>query len=294
MTGGSLAPLSSLPASDRIELRMPDERDRDLIRDASTDDLIPKITSVPDEWTPAEGQAFIDRQGQRPVEGSGWSLTIVDRIEDRPVGNLFVFLLNRNLGCADLGYWVGPSCRGRGYAAEAAALAADWIPDEFGTEQVTAYIDPENIGSLRTAERSGFRQIGVNERWEFTGEDLRPMTVWRRGPGGPESELGKLELRMWQDDYRGDSRWFEPHLHDRFVEHGCSGKLWTRQTIIEQDIGAIAVEFPFIDLHVEQIDEVSWIVTYLAVQPERTCRRASLWQRTGDGWRLRFHQGTPV
>lgn len=288
-------PHPAFPTSDRIELRMPDQRDRDLVVDAGTDPLIPVITSVEAHGTAADADAFIARQQGRIDEGRGWSLTVVDRSTDTPVGNLFISAFCHQLGGVEVGYWIGPSHRGHGYAAETLGLIRDWAPDALGVDRLTLYIDPENTPSLRTAERAGFVHETHHDRWERVGDEFRPMTVWRHGaPTAERSELGVLETRMWLNGYRDDTRWFEHHLHQDFVEHGCSGVLWTRPKIVAQDIGPIAVELPFTDLTLTQVDADTWMLTYLAIQPDRTCRRMSLWQRTPDGWRMRFHQGTPV
>ena len=288
-------PHPALPISDRIALRVPDERDIALIIDASHDPLIPVITTVEANSTHEQAGAFITRQQGRAGEGRGWSLTIVDRLTDTPVGNVFISAFCYQLGCVEVGYWVGPSHRGHGYAAETLGLVRDWAPEALGVDRLTLYIDPENAPSLRTAERAGFVREVEHDRWERVGDEFRPMTVWRHGATTAErSELGVLESRMWLNGYRDDARWFEHHLHRDFSEHGCSGTLWTRPKIVAQDIGPISVELPFTDLHLDQIDVDTWMLTYVAIQPDRTCRRMSLWQRTPDGWRLRFHQGTPM
>jgi ribonuclease HI len=36
------------------------------------------------------------------------------------------------------------------------------------------------------------------------------------------------------------------------------------------------------------------LVTYTAVRGDVRSRRSSVWLAHGDGWRLRFHQGTPA
>jgi len=290
-----LAPLRSLPSSERVALRLPNSGDVALIIDASTDPLIPLITSVEANCTEPQAREYIDRQNGRPAEGQGWSLIIVDRESNTAVGNAFVSCRALELGGLDIGYWTGPSHRGHGYAAEALGLMRDWAPEEFGVDRLTLYIDPENTASLRTAERAGFRKEDTHDRFELVGDEFRPMTRWAYGAGRAEPTLiGRLEYRMWLDEYRGDPRWFDHHLHEDFVEHGCSGKLWTLEEITSTPLSGIKVELPFTDQRVRHISDDTWMLTYLAVQPERTCRRMSVWQNTPGGWRMRFHQGTPI
>jgi len=284
-----------LPRSDRLEFRLPSEADVELVCDASTDRLIPLITSVEANSTPKQALDFVTRQLGRPTEGSGWSLTIVDRATATPVGNAFVSCHTLDLGGITMGYWIGPSHRGHGYAGEALTVLRDWAPTEFAIDRMTLFIDPENIASLRTAERAGFVNESLHENFELVGTEFRPMTQWGHGPGAAEPvTLGVLERHMWLDEYRGDSRWFDHHLHDDFVEHGCSGKLWTREEIIATPLTEIQVALPLSEQHVRRISDDTWMLTYTAVQPHRTCRRMSLWQVTAGGWGMRFHQGTPI
>lgn len=196
----------------------------------------------------------------------------------------------------ELGYWIAPSHRGRGHATAALEAARDWALTEFGVDRLTLYIDPENGPSLRTAERAGFQLETTYDRWERVGDEFRPMTVWGYGPGRPEpTHIGRLEYRMWLNDYRGDFRWFDHHLHADFVEHGCSGVLWTRERIVGTPVDEdIVVQLPLAHQQLRQIAPDTWMLTYVAHQPDRSCRRVSIWQEVAEGWRMRFHQGTRI
>lgn len=291
-----LPDITEFPSSERIELRIPDERDVDLVVDASTDTLIPLITTVPQNCSARQALEFIGRQQGRPVEGLGWSLTIVDPASGVAVGNVFVSCTALELGAVELGYWVGPSHRGRGHASEALSAVRDWAVTDLGADRLTLYIDPDNAPSLRTARRAGFQYETTYDRWERVGEEFRPMTVWSSGPGRPESaHVGRLETRMWLNDYRGDARWFDHHLHADFVEHGCSGAVWTRGRIVSAPVDeVIVIRLPLDDQQLRQLASDTWMLTYVAHQPDRSCRRVSIWQELSEGWRLRFHQGTPL
>ena len=62
---------------------------------------------------------------------------------------------------ADVGYWVFPAFRGRGYARRALVLlcpaAFDSIEDLV---EISAHIEPDNAASLQTAAAAGFREAG--------------------------------------------------------------------------------------------------------------------------------------
>ncbi len=61
-------------------------------------------------------------------------------------------------GRARITYLIGSGFRGNGYAAEAVAAYTDYFFSKYpGIREVTAAINPENLPSIRTAERAGYR-----------------------------------------------------------------------------------------------------------------------------------------
>lgn len=100
-------------------LRPFNKGDAPLIQDASSDPLIPLITTVPRNGTRKEISDFIERQHHRLIERSGYSFAIADAISDQALGQIGLWLKNSNHGRASIGYWVGPSHRNRGIASAA-------------------------------------------------------------------------------------------------------------------------------------------------------------------------------
>ena len=71
----------------------------------------------------------------------------------------------------ELGYGIDPELWGRGYATEAAraALAHGW--ETLGFERVVSLIHPQNVASIRVAERLGERRVATVP-WPEGGADL--------------------------------------------------------------------------------------------------------------------------
>lgn len=80
---------------------------------------------------------------------------------------------------------------------------------------------------------------------------------------------------------------------------GASGAVYRRDYVIEvvtqryatgadPDDRAWAVD----DFAVRRITDDVWLACYLLQQGERRSRRSTLWERTPDGWRALYHQGT--
>jgi hypothetical protein len=87
-------------------------------------------------------------------------------------------------------------------------------------------------------------------------------------------------------------------LADDFEEFGSSGRVWSRELIIEslafEDYQPIAME----DFKCDRIAEGLALVTYRSVRTdtrsgERSMAlRSSIWIEKSGEWRMRFHQGT--
>jgi RimJ/RimL family protein N-acetyltransferase len=61
-------------------------------------------------------------------------------------------------GCVEIGYGLAPSGRGSGYAAEA-AVALLGLAAHHGMTRVVAATTPDNVASMRTLVRVGFRLV---------------------------------------------------------------------------------------------------------------------------------------
>lgn len=89
----------------------------------------------------------------------------------------------------EVGWGLHPDAQGKGYGVEAATAAMDYAFDVLGWTEVIHCIDPDNIPSIRLAERVGSRNLGPTrlpppfhelamDRWGQSREDWRAR---RRG-----------------------------------------------------------------------------------------------------------------
>lgn len=69
----------------------------------------------------------------------------------------------------ELGWTLGRASWGKGYATEAARRCLAYAFDEMGREHVISLIDPQNVNSIRVAERLGY---AVEGEWEYDGHRL--------------------------------------------------------------------------------------------------------------------------
>jgi len=70
-------------------------------------------------------------------------------------------------GEVNVGYYLFPAARGKGYASRAVELLLLHLERDTGHTAATLAIDPENVRSLRLARRLGFVQKGEVEKGLF-------------------------------------------------------------------------------------------------------------------------------
>lgn len=91
----------------------------------------------------------------------------------------------------EFGYTVYTAYRRRGIAAEAAQALMDWAAQQPGVERFVLSISPENVASLRVAEKLGFVRIS---EWidEVDGEEwvFERVVVKTADSGRPTADSG--------------------------------------------------------------------------------------------------------
>ncbi|MBC9714736.1 GNAT family N-acetyltransferase [Streptomyces sp. TRM66268-LWL] len=153
--------------------------DLPLVREASEDDHIPLITTVPSPYSEPAGIAFIERQWSRATTRAGYTFVIVTS-DGRPVGQVGLWLKDLDEGRASLGYWVVKSARGQGAAAAAVDAVVGWALRDLRIPRLELWVEPWNTASVRTAERSGFQREGLLRGWQQVGNERRDMFMYAR------------------------------------------------------------------------------------------------------------------
>ena len=171
--------LPRLEAGDFV-LREFRDTDLELIREASSDPLIPLITSVPSDYSEATGLAFIERQQGRLTSREGYAFVIASRADDRAIGAIGVWIRNIDLGRAAVGYWLGSSARGHGAAAAALLAVSEWALENLEIVRLELYVEEWNVASWRTAEKGGFVREGLLRKWELIGGEWKDLYVYSK------------------------------------------------------------------------------------------------------------------
>jgi RimJ/RimL family protein N-acetyltransferase len=155
----------------RIRLRGFREDDLEALYAVHSDPRVMRYWSFP-AWTElAQARERLDnaRAGRDPQRLLCWAIAGND--DDRLLGGVTLFAIDRTQGRAEIGYVLNADHWGRGLAREALQLALAHAFGSLGLRRVEADIDPRNSASCVLAERMGFVREGVlRERWQVAGE----------------------------------------------------------------------------------------------------------------------------
>jgi RimJ/RimL family protein N-acetyltransferase len=78
----------------------------------------------------------------------------------------------------EIGWVLARWAQGKGYATEAARAAIGWGDGHFSPSRTTCIIGPENLSSIRVAEKCGYKDLQLTE---YKG---KPTMVFVREAGG--------------------------------------------------------------------------------------------------------------
>jgi ribosomal-protein-alanine N-acetyltransferase len=160
-----------------VALRERRESDVATVQEASRDPQIPLITAVASTDDEAEALASIARQHDRLRTRTGYVFAIADNT-DRAIGHIGMSSVPRAGARSSIGYWILPSQRRRGYAAEALRTLTKWAMTHSPLDRVELYVEPGNEGSWRAAESAGFEREGLLQAWERIDGTPRDMFMY--------------------------------------------------------------------------------------------------------------------
>lgn len=150
-------------------------------------------------------------------------------------------------------------------------------------------IDAEPLGELVVFEDL----YGLGEEFPHIYGPLPTTAVGNTAP-----YLTHLEEGLWLDETRFDPRWMEIVLHRDFAGVGMSGRSHSREGVIGAEPMSLKADLPLDGYRMDIVDEDVALVRYVSRDringSLREAERSSLWINTNDGWRLRYHQGTPL
>ncbi len=114
-----------------------------------------------DDLTRAAFKRRLSIYGREMEAGNAWPFFIFTDSDKSLVGAITLSNVRRGVAeTGTLGYWVGRSYAGRGYATAAARAVVAWACEDLNLHRVEAACVPDNAASRRVLEKSGFQLEG--------------------------------------------------------------------------------------------------------------------------------------
>jgi RimJ/RimL family protein N-acetyltransferase len=146
--------------TERLVLRPFRPSDVDPVFRACQDpDLQRWIGAVPSPYTHEAATEFVTGIAPRGRE-SGTDLGCAIEADGELIGSCGAHSLTTGRLGPEIGYWIAPWARRKGYAAEAARALADWALGH-GAPRVHLFTDVDNTASQGVAVRAGFTAEGT-------------------------------------------------------------------------------------------------------------------------------------
>jgi RimJ/RimL family protein N-acetyltransferase len=164
----------------RLLLRAFRSDDIDAVHRASQDPEAQRwITAISVPYTREDARRYVEDVAPRErIDRLGLPVVVED--DDGLAGTAGIHVRPGRLG-PEIGYFIAPWARSRGYATETARALADWGL-AHGAPRVHLYVDVRNAASLAVARRAGFTQEGV----------VRSCLEYRDGTRGDAALFGRL------------------------------------------------------------------------------------------------------
>lgn len=143
--------------------------DVDALVSSCADPEISRWTTVGWPYTDDDAREFLARSDRGWRTGRVASFAITAATDGREPAGTVLGAVDVKLPPVDPprsgegGYWVAAPARGRGVAAAALGLVADWALGPIGLRVMTLQVLDGNTASMRVAERAGFHRVGKVE-----------------------------------------------------------------------------------------------------------------------------------
>jgi hypothetical protein len=113
------------------------------------------------------------------------------------------------------------------------------------------------------------------------------------------AELSAREPIFHRPEFGTTRADFERMTAEDFWETGASGRRYSRAFVLDELEKRFAAPhadaWETSDFQCRRLAENTYLLTYTLLQDHvRLTRRATLWQKTEEGWKILYHQGTVV
>ncbi|UQU63909.1 GNAT family N-acetyltransferase [Couchioplanes caeruleus] len=160
-----------------VALRKPEERDAAAIARCHNDPEVARWFGVAQPWTHADALRYVT------VEVPAWwargeeAVFAVVGPDDAYQGSVDLRVPGTEPAAGEVGFFVAPAARGRGYATTALTAACRWGFEALGLERIQWRAEVGNDASRRVAQKAGFTMEGLLRRALVTGGTRRDCWI---------------------------------------------------------------------------------------------------------------------
>jgi hypothetical protein len=113
------------------------------------------------------------------------------------------------------------------------------------------------------------------------------------------TELSSREPIFHRPEFGTTRADFERMTADDFWETGASGRRYSRKFVLDELEKRFAAPHEDVletsEFQCRRLGEDTWLLTYTLLQNHvRLTRRATIWRKTAQAWKIVYHQGTVV
>jgi hypothetical protein len=113
------------------------------------------------------------------------------------------------------------------------------------------------------------------------------------------AELSAREPIFHRPEFGTSRADFERMTAEDFWETGASGRRYSREFVLDELERRFAGPHNDVwetrDFYCRKLGKDTYLLTYTLLQDnQRLTRRATIWERSNDGWKIVYHQGTIV
>jgi hypothetical protein len=116
---------------------------------------------------------------------------------------------------------------------------------------------------------------------------------------GVLDELRRREPVFHTAEFGGTAQDWERTMSPDYWEVGASGRRYSRAFLLRHlsehpPADADSASWRSYDFALRRLGPDTYLCTYTLRQGDRLTRRATIWDRAAEGWRILYHQGTVV
>lgn len=174
------------PALKRLRLRPFTLDDEAAVFVLTSDPEIARFMRFEAHRTPVDTRAFLELVANHYRRGNRFAWALVRREDGLLIGSCGFVSQSTERKSAEIGYWLGKSYWGKGYAVEAARALVHFGFEQMGLERVEAKCFLQNYAGQRVIEKLGMKFEGT-DRSEMIKDEY------------PELNMYGISRKDWQD-----------------------------------------------------------------------------------------------